>query len=121
LRDFKGRKPLFLLRILPFHNMNVEFSMGRMQREKTKSKRAQGQAGRPHFAPKNSGFSSKIPLSITQFTPTPDFGNLERKFGKKIFRKGNPILKITMLLRSRKPVDRGANHTYSTTTNFYFY
>jgi hypothetical protein len=24
LRDFKGREPLFLLRILPFHNMNVD-------------------------------------------------------------------------------------------------
>jgi hypothetical protein len=42
LRDFKGREPLFLLGILPFHNMNVELSMGRMQREKTESKRAQG-------------------------------------------------------------------------------
>jgi hypothetical protein len=34
--------------------------------------------------------------------------------------KGNPILKITTLLRSHKPIDRGANHTYSTTTNFLF-
>jgi hypothetical protein len=41
LRDFKGREPLLLLRILPFHNMNVDLSMGRMQREKTKLKRAQ--------------------------------------------------------------------------------
>jgi hypothetical protein len=45
LRDFKGREPLFLLGILAFHNMNVDLSTGRMQREKTKSKRAQGQAG----------------------------------------------------------------------------
>jgi hypothetical protein len=40
LRDFKGREPLFLLRILSFHNINVDLSMGRMQREKTESKRA---------------------------------------------------------------------------------
>jgi hypothetical protein len=31
LKDFKGREPLFLLRILPFHNTNVDLSMGRMQ------------------------------------------------------------------------------------------
>jgi hypothetical protein len=36
-----GRTPLFL-RILPFHNMNVDFSTSRMQCEKTESKRAQG-------------------------------------------------------------------------------
>jgi hypothetical protein len=35
LRDFKGREPLFLLGILPFHNMNVDLPTGRMQREKT--------------------------------------------------------------------------------------
>jgi hypothetical protein len=29
----KGENPIFLLRILLFHNMNVELSMGRMQRE----------------------------------------------------------------------------------------
>jgi hypothetical protein len=39
---FKGREPLFLLRILPFHNMNIDLSMSRMQREKTESKRAHG-------------------------------------------------------------------------------
>jgi hypothetical protein len=42
LRDFKGREPLFLLRILPFHNMNIDLSTGRMQREKIEIKRAQG-------------------------------------------------------------------------------
>jgi hypothetical protein len=42
LSDFKGREPLFLLIILPFHNMNVDLSTGRMQQEKTESKRAQG-------------------------------------------------------------------------------
>jgi hypothetical protein len=47
LRYFKGRGPLFLLRILPFHNMNVDLSMCRMQWENTESKRAQGQARRP--------------------------------------------------------------------------
>jgi hypothetical protein len=40
LRDFNGRELLFLLGILPFHNMNIDLSMGRMQREKTKSKMA---------------------------------------------------------------------------------
>jgi hypothetical protein len=67
--DFKGREPLFLLRILPFHNMNVDLLMGIMQQEKTDSKRAQGQAGwprgvagRPHFAPKNFEIFSKISL-----------------------------------------------------------
>jgi hypothetical protein len=30
LRDFKGSEPLFLLRILLFHNVNVDLSMGRM-------------------------------------------------------------------------------------------
>jgi hypothetical protein len=71
LRDF-GKKwertPLFL-RILPFHNTNVELSTSRMQREKTKSKRAQGQVGwprsvdgRPHLAPQNSGIFPKISL-----------------------------------------------------------
>jgi hypothetical protein len=50
-------------------------------------KRDQRQAGQPrsvlvqpHFAPRNSRIFPKIPLSITQFTPTPNFGNLERKF-----------------------------------------
>jgi hypothetical protein len=87
LRDFKRREPVFLLRILPFHNMNIDLSMGRMQWKKTESKRAQGQdgrlrcvAGQPHFAPKYSGIFPKIPLQITEFTPTPDFGNFERKF-----------------------------------------
>jgi hypothetical protein len=67
LRDFKGREPLFLLGILAFHNMNVDLSTGRMQREKTELKRAQGQVGRPrcvvgrpHFAPKNSRIFPKF-------------------------------------------------------------
>jgi hypothetical protein len=30
LRDFKGREPVFLLGILPFHNMNVDLSTGRI-------------------------------------------------------------------------------------------
>jgi hypothetical protein len=67
LRHFKGREPLFLLRILLFHNMNVDLLMGRMQREKTESKRAQGQVGRsrsvagqPHFALKNTRIFIKI-------------------------------------------------------------
>jgi hypothetical protein len=71
LRDFKGREPLFLFRILPFHNMNDALSMGRMQREKTESKRVQGQAGWPrsvagwpHFAPRNSRIFPKIPLKL---------------------------------------------------------
>jgi hypothetical protein len=69
LRDFKGREPLLLLRIIPFHNMNVDLSVDRMQREKTESKRAQGQVGQPrsvagvpHFAPKNSRIFPKILL-----------------------------------------------------------
>jgi hypothetical protein len=67
--DFKGREPLFLLRILPFHNMNVDLSMGIMQQEKTNSKRAQGQAGWPRSvdgrtngAPKH--FEVLSPLSL---------------------------------------------------------
>jgi hypothetical protein len=40
LRDFKGNGHLFLLGILLFHNINVDLSTGRMQREKTESKRA---------------------------------------------------------------------------------
>jgi hypothetical protein len=44
LRDFKGTEPLFLLRILLFHDMNLDLSTSIMQREKTESKRAQGQA-----------------------------------------------------------------------------
>jgi hypothetical protein len=58
-----------------------------MQREKTKSERAHGQAGRqrsvddrPQFAQKILGFFPKFLYKITQFTPTPHFGNLERKF-----------------------------------------
>jgi hypothetical protein len=47
LRDFKGREPLFLFGILPFHNMNNDLSMGRTEWEKTESKRAQGQTGWP--------------------------------------------------------------------------
>jgi hypothetical protein len=50
-------------------HMNVEFSMGRMQQEKTELNWARRQPGwsrsvaaRPHFAPKNSEFSPKIPL-----------------------------------------------------------
>jgi hypothetical protein len=69
LRDFKGREPLFLCRILSFHNTNDDLSMGKMQQEKAESKRAHGQAGRPrsvvgqpHFAPINSGIFPKIPL-----------------------------------------------------------
>jgi hypothetical protein len=63
-RDFKGRKPLFLLGILPFHNMNVDLSMSRMQQGKIESKRAQGQAGWPRsvaghtLPPKILGFFS---------------------------------------------------------------
>jgi hypothetical protein len=64
----RERTPLFL-RILPFHNTNIELSTGRMQHEKTELKRAPGQAGRPrsvasrpHFASKNSGIFSKIPM-----------------------------------------------------------
>jgi hypothetical protein len=34
LRDFKGREPLFLLRILPFHNMNIDLSMSTRALEK---------------------------------------------------------------------------------------
>jgi hypothetical protein len=82
LKDFKGREPLFFLRISLFHNMRVELSVGGMHWEKTMLKRAQGQAGqprrvasRPHFAPKYSEIFSKIPLEITQLIPTPEFGN----------------------------------------------
>jgi hypothetical protein len=64
----RERTPLFL-RILPFHNTNIELSTGRMQQEKTELKRAQGQAerlgwvaGSAHFVPKNSGIFPKIPL-----------------------------------------------------------
>jgi hypothetical protein len=71
LRDFKGREPLFLFGILPFHNMNDDLSMGRTQWEKTESKRAQGQAGRPrsvasrpYIAPRISGFFPKFPYKL---------------------------------------------------------
>jgi hypothetical protein len=40
LRDFKGREPLFLLGILPFHNIYVDLSTSIFQREKIESKRA---------------------------------------------------------------------------------
>jgi hypothetical protein len=69
LRDFKGSEPFFLLGILLFDNMNVDLSTSTMQWEKTELKRAQWQAerprsvaGRPHFAPKNSGIFPKIPI-----------------------------------------------------------
>jgi hypothetical protein len=51
--------------------MNDDLSMGRMQWEKTKLKRAQGQAGQPrsvagwpHFAPKILGFFPKFPYKL---------------------------------------------------------
>jgi hypothetical protein len=51
--------------------MNVDLSTSRMQREKTESKRAHGQArrpksvvGRPQFAPKNSGIFPKFPYKL---------------------------------------------------------
>jgi hypothetical protein len=40
LRGFRGREPLFLCRILSFHNTNDDLSMGKMQQEKAESKRA---------------------------------------------------------------------------------
>jgi hypothetical protein len=50
-------------------HMNVEFSTGRMQREKTESNWARGQTGwlrsvvgRPHFTPKNLEFLPKITI-----------------------------------------------------------
>jgi hypothetical protein len=71
LRDFKGREPLFFLKILPFHNIHVELSTGAIQREQTESKRAQGQAGwprsvagLPHFAPRNSGIFPKFAYKL---------------------------------------------------------
>jgi hypothetical protein len=61
LRDLKGETPLFL-KILPFHNMNIDLPTSSMQRENTESKGDQGQArqsrsvaGQPHFVPKNFG------------------------------------------------------------------
>jgi hypothetical protein len=51
LSNFKGREPLFLLGILPFHNMNVNLSTGRMQREKTESKRPRGRLGGKEVMP----------------------------------------------------------------------
>jgi hypothetical protein len=60
LRDFKGREPLFLLRILSFHNTDVDLSTDRMQREKTESKRAQGQARQP----RSVGFFPKFPYKL---------------------------------------------------------
>jgi hypothetical protein len=71
MRDCKGREPLFLLRILPFDNKNIDLWMSRMQREKTELKMAHGQAGqprrvagRPHFAPKNSRIFPKSPHKL---------------------------------------------------------
>jgi hypothetical protein len=71
VEGFKGREPLFLFRILPFHNMNDDLSTGRMQREKTESKKAQGQAGRPRsvagghtLPPKILGSSPKFPYKL---------------------------------------------------------
>jgi hypothetical protein len=58
----KGENPLFFRGNSPFHNVHDDLSMGRMQREKTESKSAQGQTRRPHFAPKNSGIFPKIPI-----------------------------------------------------------
>jgi hypothetical protein len=54
------REPLFLLRILPFHNMNVDLSTSRMQQEKIESKRAHGKAGNPRSVVGRPQFSPKI-------------------------------------------------------------
>jgi hypothetical protein len=44
-------------------------------------------ADRAQFVPKNSEIFPKIPMKITEFPSTPDFGNLERKFRKENFGK----------------------------------
>jgi hypothetical protein len=95
LRDLKGENPSFFIRILPFHNKNVDLSMSRMQREKTESKRAQGQAG----AAKKCGRPAT--LCPQKFWDFPKIW----KFGKKIMKKGNPNLGIITLFRSLKPED----------------
>jgi hypothetical protein len=73
-----------------------------MKWEKTESKRAQGQAGRPrsvagqpHFAPLEIlGFFPKFPYkSLNSLLP------LIWIFGKKILKKGNPNLGTTMLFK----------------------
>jgi hypothetical protein len=42
------------------------------------------------LCPKKFWIFPIIPLYITQFIPTPDFGNLETKFRKENFGKGKP-------------------------------
>jgi hypothetical protein len=72
LRDLKGENPPPpFLRILPFHNTNVDLTMGRMQREKTESIRVQEQVGGQEvwptdntLPPKTLGFFPKF-LCIT--------------------------------------------------------
>jgi hypothetical protein len=70
LRDFKGREHLFLLGILPLHNMNVDLSMSRLEQEKTESKKAQGLGGQEVWPAGNTlpskilGFSPKFPYNL---------------------------------------------------------
>jgi hypothetical protein len=106
----RERTPLFP-RIISFHNMNIDLSMSRMQREKTELKRAQGQAGRPRsvarrpqFAPpppKNSGIFPKFPYKLLNSLLPLILEIWKENFEKKIVKKGNPNLGITTLFRSR--------------------
>jgi hypothetical protein len=79
---------LLFLGILPFHNTNVELSMGGMQWEKTPSRKGfRGRTGAQQ-APKNSIFFPKKPLinhSIHSYPWFWKFGkkNLKRKFWKR--------------------------------------
>jgi hypothetical protein len=99
LRDLKGENPFFF-RILLFHNMNVDLSTSRMQQEKTELKRAQGQAGQPHFVPKNSGIFPKFPCkSLNSLLPL-ILEIWKENLEKKILEKGNPNLGITTLFTS---------------------
>jgi hypothetical protein len=84
------------------HNMNVDLSTSRMQREKTESKRTQGQVGRPrsvagqpHFIPKNYGIFPKFPCKSLNSLLPPILEIWKENLEKKILEKGNPNLGIT--------------------------
>jgi hypothetical protein len=63
--DFKEREHLFLLRILSFHNMNIDLLTGRMQREKTSQKEPRGRPGSQEVWP--AGHT--LPPKILRFFP----------------------------------------------------
>jgi hypothetical protein len=86
--------------------MNVDLSISIMRREKTKSNRAQGQAGQPRsvpdwplLVPKNSGIFPKFPCkSLNSLLPL-ILEIWNENLEKKNLEKENPNLGITMLFR----------------------